>query len=525
MKNNNWKIFLAIVIACMWGFTTFAQIAPARLQQFILDDKNISNADIKYALEVKGFYAHLHYKMAWLQKENTSNLNIFLNSLKLSSSIGLREKDYQFNYIGLFRNGTADLQNADDSLEAEIRFTDAAIHFYNDIAYGNVKPALSYNGLKDVLGCYNIAALLAENISKNSLHLLLIHLSSTLPEINALENKMKWFNTVMADSDFKEAAITSNKINVANKPLISKLYQLGIVDTANKNLSENTIKQKIKEAQQQFNLLADGVLRTTIIQELNVPLAARLQQLSLSINYYRWLHCLMQNQSVIVVNIPATCLKVYRNSNVVLEMRVIVGKNATPTPTLASTVNEVVLYPYWHVPYSIATKELLPALKRDAGYIDAGNYQVLNKAGKIVNPYSVNWHALSTNYFPYLIRQSTGCDNALGLLKLNFYSPFGVYLHDTPNKNLFMLNKRYFSHGCMRMEKPMELGHLVLKNNAIAIDTLEQKGCLRNQSPITVHADEHMPVIVWYNPAGIDSLGRVLFYEDVYKKFEWVKRK
>ena len=77
----------------------------------------------------------------------------------------------------------------------------------------------------------------------------------------------------------------------------------------------------------------------------------------------------------------------------------------------------------------------------------------------------------------------------------------------------------------MRMEKPMELGHLVLKNNHIAIDTLEQKGCLRNQSPIVVHADEHMPVIVWYNPAGIDDTGRIQFYEDVYEKFDWMKRK
>ncbi|MEP7254676.1 MAG: L,D-transpeptidase family protein, partial [Ferruginibacter sp.] len=161
-----------------------------------------------------------------------------------------------------------------------------------------------------------------------------------------------------------------------------------------------------------------------------------------------------------------------------------------------------------------------PAIKRDPGYIDAGNYQVLNKSGKIIDPYTVNWHALSAGYFPYIIRQSTGCDNALGLLKLNFYSPFGVYLHDTPNKNLFMLNKRFFSHGCMRMEKPMDLGHLVLKNNVIAIDTLEQKGCLLNQAPIIVHADEHMPVIVWYNPAGIDKNGRLLFYEDVYGKFD-----
>jgi murein L,D-transpeptidase YcbB/YkuD len=71
----------------------------------------------------------------------------------------------------------------------------------------------------------------------------------------------------------------------------------------------------------------------------------------------------------------------------------------------------------------------------------------------------------------------------------------------------------------------MELGHLVLKNNAIAIDTLEQKGCLRNQSPITIAADERMPVIVWYNPAGVDSTGMVIFYEDVYGKFSWMKSK
>jgi L,D-transpeptidase YcbB len=205
-------------------------------------------------------------------------------------------------------------------------------------------------------------------------------------------------------------------------------------------------------------------------------------------------------------------------------MRMIVGKKTTPTPTLSSRVDEVVLYPYWHVPYSIATKELLPAIKRSASFVDAGNYQILNSAGKIMDPYAINWHALSRNYFPYTIRQSTGCDNALGLLKLNFYNPFSVYLHDTPNKNLFSMNKRYFSHGCMRLQNPMELGHLVLKNNGIAIDTLSQKGCLRNQAPIVVPAPEHLPVIVWYNPAGVDSTGRVLFFEDVYGKFEWMKK-
>jgi murein L,D-transpeptidase YcbB/YkuD len=330
------------------------------------------------------------------------------------------------------------------------------------------------------------------------LQLLINQLPPVLPEIKLIEKTAKVLLTVMADSSFREVIITSTKVNTANQPLVLKLYQLGIIDSVDSRLTDNTLKQKVKEAQRNFDLLADGVLRSTIIAELNIPVAARLQQLNLSVNYYRWLNCLIQNQPVIVVNIPGTCLKVYHKNDVILEMRMIVGKKSTPTPTLASTVNEVILYPYWHVPYSIATKELLPSIKRNPGYIDAGSYQVLdNMTGKIVDPYSINWHALSTKYFPYIIRQSTGCDNALGLLKLNFYSPFGVYLHDTSNKSLFTLNKRFFSHGCMRMEKPMELGHLVLKNNHLALDTLEQKGCLRNQSPIVVHADEHMPVIVY----------------------------
>jgi murein L,D-transpeptidase YcbB/YkuD len=256
-----------------------------------------------------------------------------------------------------------------------------------------------------------------------------------------------------------------------------------------------------------------------VCSELNVPLATRLKRLNLSVNYYRWLYDVCRGQEVIVVNIPAAFLKVYYKNKTELEMRVIVGKKATPTFTLTSRVEQVILYPYWHVPMSIISKELLPAIRRNPGYINAGNYQVLNKNGKIMDPYSINWAALSASNFPYVIRQSTGCDNALGLLKLNFYNPFGAYLHDTPNKNLFSMNKRFFSHGCMRMEKPMELGRLILQDNHIAIDTLEQKGCLRNQSPIYVNAVVNMPVIVWYNPAGIDITGRVICYSDIYGKF------
>ncbi len=504
--------------------TAIAQITAGQLKQLITSDKDLYAAGIKYITRLKEFYALNNYNTAWIKKENTNNRVVFFSALTLSAGLGLQQNDYQYNYIQNFINSTAALQNADDSLQAEVHIADAAMHFYSDIAYGNTSPPLGYTGLNNTRDCRNIPVLLAEYLNKNLLQLLPTDITAGFAEIIAIENKIQWFNKILSQNNFIEQVITSNKVNSGNKPLVTKLYQLGIIDTANKNLPDTALKQKLKEAQRQFSLLADGMLRTTIMAELNVPLAIRLQQLNLAVNYYRWLNCITQNQPVIVVNIPAAYLKVYQNNTVLLEMRMIVGKKSTPTPTLSSRVDEVVLYPYWHVPYSIATKELLPAIKRNAAFIDAGNYQVLNGAGKIMDPYSINWHVLSRNYFPYTIRQSTGCDNTLGLVKLNFYNPFSVYLHDTPNKNLFSMNKRYFSHGCMRLQNPMALGHLVLKNNGIAIDTLSQKGCLRNQAPLAVPAPERLPVIVWYNPAGVDSTGRVLFFEDVYGKFEWMKK-
>ena len=508
---------LTLLICLILNVEAFGQVTVLRLRQFISDNPRKDTT-------LKKFYNSLNYQTAWIKSENKINLDNFVTNLKRSADLGLRESDYNLSYIEGFRGGSISLQSLNDSLEAEVCIAEAAIHFYHDIAYGNSQPHLGYNGLNYQPGCLDIPDLVADHIAQGILHLLPTKLSPPLPEIAAIETKMRWFHMVMAESNFKEIIISSVKADTSNKPLIVKLYQLGIIDSADKKLSGKTLIQKVQEAQRQFNLMADGVLRSTIMTELNMPLYVRSQQLKLAVNYYRWFYCLLQDQPVIVVNIPAAYMKVYRDGKVILEMKMVLGRKSTPTPTLASRVSEVILYPYWHVPHSIATKELLPAIKKNPAVLDAGNYQVLDGSGKIMDPYAVNWNLLSSKNFPYILRQSTGCDNALGLLKLNFYSPFGVYLHDTPFKAAFSLNKRYFSHGCLRMEKPMELGHLVLKNNPLAIDTLEEKGCLRNQSPIYVTADERMPVIVWYNPAGVDATGRVLFYEDVYRKFDWMKK-
>lgn len=523
VKIKSFKAGWALLLAGFSSMHVSAQLTSTRLQQYLSEKLNDKKSAINYREDIQQFYTLIHYQTAWIQSKDTSRLTGLLDRLSSAACWGLSEKDYQYSFISAYKNGTFVLKSPEDSLKAEVLFTDAAIHFYSDVAYGNAVPALNYTGIEYRPGCSNIVLSLAENILKNRLSLPDSYSVSPMAEIMMIQNKISWIVSVMDKNDFKEISIILKKTNVENKPLCQKLYQLGILDLADENVSENVMKQKIKEAQLMFNLSVNDGLNQELIRELNVPLRVRLQQLNLSLNYYRWLSCLARSQPVIVVNIPAAYLKVYDGNKVILEMRMVVGKPSTPTFTLASIVNEVILYPYWHVPISIATKELLPAIKRDPSFLAANNYQVLDKAGKIVNPNSVNWNALSRNYFPYTIRQGTGCDNSLGLLKLNFYNPFGAYLHDTPAKDLFKQRRRFYSHGCMRMEKPMELGHLILKNNRIAIDTLTEKGCLKNQSPIIVPADVKMPVIVWYNPAGVDSGGRVLFFEDVYKKFNWGK--
>lgn len=510
----NYRKTSLCVLFVFWCFQLRAQSSR---DQFIQNSETLSKPGIWDANAVKKLYALNEYRLLWTGNKMTAQRDTLLSLLAESEAFGLNEKDYQFEFIKNYRSGRIKLINISDTVNAEIHFADAALHFFNDILSGNKPPVLGYDALH-YKPSYDIAQLLYTHYQDNNFRQWLTEANDRSPEIGSIIQKLQWMQKEISQKDFADINVNDKKTSVVNRQLIGRLCQLGLLDST-KVLSEPQLKQKIKIAQQSFDLLSDGVLRSTFLEELNIPLDTRVNQLIASLNYYRWLQCFRQEQKVIVVNIPAAYLKVYGKDTVILQMKMIVGKKATPTPTLLGIADEVVLYPYWHVPYSIATKELLPVIKRNIAFLEQGNYQVLNSNGKVMDPYKINWRILSRSYFPYIIRQGTGCDNSLGLLKINFYSPFGVYLHDTPAAFLFGTNKRFYSHGCMRMEKPFELGHLLLKDNSIAIDTLEEKGCILNQSPVVVPVREKMPVLVWYNPVAINDNGILVFYEDVYGKF------
>jgi murein L,D-transpeptidase YcbB/YkuD len=136
----------------------------------------------------------------------------------------------------------------------------------------------------------------------------------------------------------------------------------------------------------------------------------------------------------------------------------------------------------------------------------------------VLNPHQINWTSIDFENFPYIIRQATGCENALGILKLEFDNPFSMYLHDTPEKQLFTNKNRFLSHGCMRMEKPVDMGRLLLSNNLNAIDTLDLTKCELNLKPIFLPVTLKTPLVVWYSQVDFDSNNNLMIYKNVYNR-------
>jgi murein L,D-transpeptidase YcbB/YkuD len=245
----------------------------------------------------------------------------------------------------------------------------------------------------------------------------------------------------------------------------------------------------------------------------------KLKGAEIALNAFRWMYpILTENENTIVVNIPSATLLLFHYEKPVFESKVIVGKRSTRTPRIASVLTDITIYPYWIVPKSIATKELLPEIKKNIAYLENNNFQVLDKNGRIVKASSVPWDTLTASNFPYTIRQSTGCDNSLGLIKLNISNPFNVYLHDTPWKVLFESANRFYSHGCVRVQKAKELSHILLKENSIAVDTLDEKASLLGREPTVLKLQSKIPVLILYNTAWFDMNGDVRFYPDIYSK-------
>lgn len=237
----------------------------------------------------------------------------------------------------------------------------------------------------------------------------------------------------------------------------------------------------------------------------------------ISINLERWRAEGEEDSTrYIFINIPSFYLDVVENDSIILSSKVIVGTPEKQTPVLSSTVECFSIYPYWHVPRKISVEEYLPVIKKDSTFIAKNNFDVLDRKGKILNPDSVGWSEFHESYFPVVLRQREGPDNSLGVIKFIFDNPYAVFLHDTNAKRLFNNKTRAFSHGCIRMERAVELAHLLV-TGAVGRESKYVSKFLKEKAQHWVDLKNPIPIRVRYFTCEFRN-NVFVRYEDVYSK-------
>jgi len=270
------------------------------------------------------------------------------------------------------------------------------------------------------------------------------------------------------------------------------------------------LQEAVKRFQRRHGLADDAVVGAAVVAEMNVPVDARVRQIELSLERWRWLPREMGDR-YILVNIPEMRLDVWENGRVPLTMRVVVGKQDTQTPIFSEEMTHLVFAPYWNVPPDIAKNETLPSILKDTSFLDRTNMEVVDSAGNPIDPASIDLSGPGK----YRFRQRPGASNSLGLVKFMFPNEFNVYLHDTPADSLFARASRAFSHGCVRLEQPDKLAEYVLGDQPDWTPERIAEAMQAGQEK-TVRLKKALPVYIGYWTAAVSPDGVVQFRKDVY---------
>ena len=279
---------------------------------------------------------------------------------------------------------------------------------------------------------------------------------------------------------------------------------------------DDDLKLAVEGFQRRHGLNDDGVIGARTRQALAVPVKDRIRQIIASMERWRWVPENL-GERYIVVNIPAYRLWYRENGEDKLTMRTVVGKTkgSHQTPSFSTDMKYMVLNPNWNVPSSIVSAEMAPKASRNPGYFKKKGYKVMDRAGNVVDPYTVNWGEYSrSNRAPYRVVESSGAAGALGTVKFIFPNKHGVYLHDTQSRRLFKKDFRAYSHGCVRIEKPAELGSVLLGDRSP-----DEFSALISKSGHNRHInlDQSLPVYLLYMTAWSDD-NQVYFYDDIYRR-------
>ncbi len=472
------------------------------VHQFLLKNTDL----FSFSQQYYDFYNARNFEFAWIdstglseQAHNFYNLqNNYIDNL-VDSTIYNKELSELYNSL----NGKKIIAKQDQSqlLRAELLLTGQFFKYAAKVYKGSDIDASE-------LGWYiprkkiNLTALLDSLILKKGKD------TEQYAPINTQYKELEKYLIKTIELEKKEGTDTipflkktikygdSSDILVMIKKRLSLLQDDILLDST--NLYDSMMLVSVKKFQKRYGLADDGVIGNIIISELNIPLKSRVQQMLINMERLRWMPS-QQAKNFILVNIPEFKLHVIDSGKQIFEMSVIVGSAANNTVIFNGNLKYVVFSPYWNVPESIVRKEIMPAMSRDKNYIGKHNMEITSYSGSLP-----------------MIRQKPGPYNSLGLVKFLFPNNYNIYLHDTPNRNLFGQSTRGLSHGCIRIAEPKKFAQYLLKSDSAIWNsrTIDSSMHLTKEKWVTIK--QSVPVFLVYFTAWVDKDGILNFRKDIY---------
>ncbi|TLP42813.1 peptidoglycan-binding protein [Cohaesibacter sp. CAU 1516] len=440
------------------------------------------------------FYETRNFQTAWFDNgEWTDHARKLVFALSRADRDGLDPADYQTPSLALSRQaGSAN----EDIAQADIALSLALTRYTRHAYAGRIDPRSFPKKAVTIKPHYpdSIAALDKILVSSAPVETL----RSYNPQHQGFLALRKEYNRLRfagrKDQTPPVPSGKSLKVGMSDErvPLIwRKLGETAPSD--NPTLYSEALAGKIETYQAKHGLIADGIVGNATLRVMNDDRKELISDLIANLERWRWLPRDLGDFHV-MVNIPTFHVQVVEQDKTIHETRVVVGKSQHKTPIFSDQMEYLVVNPYWNVPRSIASNELLPKIKSDpSAFFSKTNYQVLASVKgrtQIIDPSKLDWEKVDATQVR--LRQMPGTRNALGNIKFMFPNQHAVYLHDTPSRSLFNRDYRAFSHGCVRVHEPMEFAEVILSRtkgwNAARVKKMiggnERRVNLANKIPV-----------------------------------------
>lgn len=489
-----------------------------------------------YRAPLREFYQPSDYALAWLAgNQPTQQARSMIQVLQNADKKGLHPDDYDASRWAdrLNRLAQSTPQGmADESVRFDLALTVSAMRYVSDLHNGRINPRYFEFGLHVNRRSYKLADFLrTQVVNAKDVSATLEQVEPSFPAYRRTEAALAQFLELEKQGDGPAIVVEKKSIRPGEAydgipQLAARLRLFGdLPQTANVPADSKTydgaIVDAVKHFQQRHGITDDGTLGRETFRELARPISYRVAQLQLALERWRWVPQDMQ-APMILVNIPGFQLQAYDdNQKPSLAMKVVVGRadEEHKTPVFADRMEYIIFRPYWKVPDSIIIKEIIPSIQKDSGYLAKHEYEMVDKQGTVVISDTVDADTvrkLTTGELD--VRQKPGDANALGFVKFVFPNSYDVYLHGTPEHQLFGRSRRDFSHGCIRVEDPVALASWVLRDPKWTTDRILAAMKNEKKDAFQVNLKKSIPVLILYASAMVKEDGEVDFYDDVYKQ-------